>query len=184
MDLIPLFKIVADRLEKLKIPYLLTGGLAVSFWGLPRTTHDIDIVIKAKKEDKEKIVDSFKKDFYISEEAVSQAIEEKFTFNIIHYKAGIKIDFWLSREDSLGISEFKRRKKKKILGKEIYIISPEDLILEKLLWYKESESTRHLEDIESILKISKVDMDYIKKWSTKQSTIKILNKIIKNKCLR
>jgi len=160
---------------------MLTGGLAVSFWGLPRTTHDIDIVIEAKEEDKNKIIDGFKKDFYISEEAVSQAIRQRFTFNIIHYKAGLKIDFWLTKKDPQRIIEFKRRQKKKIFGKEIYIISLEDLILEKLLWYKESESTRHLEDIEGILKISKGDLAYIKNWARQQSTIEILEELIKKK---
>jgi len=169
---------VVNRLENLKIPYFLTGGLAVSFWGLSRTTHDIDIVIEAKKEDKDKIINAFKKDFYISEEAVSQAIEQQFTFNIIHFKTGLKIDFWLTKKEPYKILEFKRRLKKKIFGKEIYIISPEDLILSKLMWHKESESTRHFEDIEGILKISKVDLNYIKKWAEKQSTIKILKEII------
>ena len=55
MDLISLLKLVVSRLENLKIPYLLTGGLAVSFWGLPRTTHDIDIVIEAKKEENQSL---------------------------------------------------------------------------------------------------------------------------------
>lgn len=179
MDLISLLKLVVNKLDRLKIPYMLTGGLAVSFWGLPRTTHDIDIVIEVSKEDKEKIVNIFKKDFYISEEAVKQAIERRFTFNIVHYKSGVKVDFWLTKKDHHKIFEFQRKLKKKIFGKEIYIISPEDLILEKLLWYKESQSTRHLEDIEGILKISKVDLNYIKNWAEQQSTIATLNGLMK-----
>jgi len=179
MDLISLLKLVVSRLENLKIPYLLTGGLAVSFWGLPRTTHDIDIVIEAKKEDEDKIINSFKKDFYISEEAVSKAIKQRFTFNIIHYKSGLKIDFWLTKKNTQRIAEFKRRLKKKIFDKQIYIISPEDLILEKLLWYKEGRSTRHLEDIEGILKISRPNLNYIKNWARQLSTIKILEEVMK-----
>lgn len=159
---------------------MLTGGLAVSFWGLPRTTHDIDIVIKLQKKDKDKIIEAFKKDFYISEKALNLAIEKKFTFNIIHYQSGLKIDFWLLKKDPFRISEFKRRKKKKIFGKEIFIISPEDLILEKLLWFKQTQSTRHLEDIEGILKISKINQNYLKNWASQQSTIKILKKILKS----
>lgn len=180
MDLVSILKIVVRRLEKLKIPYILTGGLAVSFWGSPRTTHDIDIVIDARKEDQGKILDIFKKDFYISKIAVSEAIDRRFTFNIIHFKEGLKVDFWLSKKDAFRILEFKRRLKKKIFSKEIYIISPEDLILEKLLWCKESRSWKHLEDIRSILEISKPDLNYIKKWARQQSTAEILDEIIKN----
>ena len=181
MDLVFLLKLVISRLEKLEIPYILTGGLAVSFWGFPRTTHDIDIVIDAQEKDKNKIIKIFEKDFYISDIAVSQAIAQRFTFNIIHNKSGLKIDFWLSKNDSYKILEFKRRLKKKIFGKDIYIISPEDLILGKLLWYKESQSSRHLEDIKSIFDISKPDLNYIKDWAERQSTIEILNEILEKK---
>lgn len=180
MDLVSLLKLVVNKLENLKIPYILTGGLAVSFWGLPRTTHDIDIIIELQKKDKDKIVNIFKRDFYISEGAVDQAIKKKFTFNIIHFKAGLKIDFWIPKKDSFKILEFKRRQKKKIFGKEIYIISAEDLILEKLLWFKESQSNHHLQDIEGILKISKIDQNYLKNWALQQSTIKILEEIMKS----
>ena len=75
--------------------------------------------------------------------------------------------------------EFKRGLKKKIFGKYIYIISPEDLILEKLLWVKESWSDKHLEDIKSIIGISKPDLNYIKGWAKKTSTYDILEEAIK-----
>jgi len=178
MDLVSLLKIVIDKLEKAEIPYMLTGGVAVSYWGFPRTTHDIDIVIEAKKKDKEKIVALFKKDFYISAEAAEDAIETRFTFNILHHESGLKIDFWLVKRDLFGETEFKRRLKKKIFGEEIFIISAEDLILTKLLAHKETQSHRRLEDAKSILKTSKVDLRYIKRWAEKQSTINILDDII------
>jgi hypothetical protein len=181
MDLVSLLKIIVKRLNKAEIPYMLSGGLAVSYWGFPRTTHDIDIVIEAKKEDKNKIVDLFKKDFYISPEAIEDAIKRRFTFNIIHYKSGLKVDFWLIKKDSFGESEFKRRLKKRIFDEEIFIISPEDLILNKLFAYKETHSERRLEDAKSILKTSKVNLKYIKNWAKKQSTIEILEEIIKNR---
>jgi len=179
MDLVFLLKKVVNKLEKLKIPYMVTGGIAVSFWGLPRTTHDVDIVVKIREEDKNRVIRAFGKEFYISEKAVTEAIKNQFTFNIVHYKSGLKIDFWLAKETDFGDLEFKRRQKRKVFGKEIYFISPEDLILEKLLWFKKSQSTRHLEDTEGIIKISKPDLDYIKNWAKKHSTIEILNGILK-----
>jgi hypothetical protein len=170
---------VVERLDRAGIPYMVTGGLAVSYWGFPRTTHDIDIVIEAKKEDKEKLVALFEKDFYISPEVTEDAIERRFAFNIIHFKSGIKIDFWLAKKDPFGVLEFKRRLRRKIFNTKIYIISPEDLILSKLLSYKETQSTRRLEDARSILKTSKVDLSYIKNWAEKQSIIEILEEIMK-----
>ena len=65
--------------------------------------------------------------------------------------------------------KLERRVPKKILGKTVYFVSPEDLILSKLEWYKQSQSTRHLEDVESIFKISakKLDKKYLAHWAKK-----------------
>ncbi|MEK7154002.1 MAG: hypothetical protein AAB792_00395, partial [Patescibacteria group bacterium] len=60
-----------------------------------------------------------------------------------------------------------------------YFVSPEDLILSKLLWYKKSQSTRHLEDVESVLKISKVDKKYLKNWAGKLDVAEIWARIQK-----
>lgn len=52
---------VTQSLEELKIPYLVTGGIAVAIWGRPRSTLDIDIVIKIKREQISPLVRVFKK---------------------------------------------------------------------------------------------------------------------------
>jgi hypothetical protein len=179
MELVSLLKIVKKRLDKADIEYMVSGGVAVSFWGFPRTTHDIDIVIEAKEKDKDKIIKLFEKDFYISDEAVEEAIKNRFTFNIIDNESGTKIDFWLVKKDEFGKSELERKLKKRMFGENIFIISPEDLILCKLIGYKETQSHRRLDDAKSILQTSKVDLKYIKSWSKKQGTIDILENIIK-----
>lgn len=175
-----LFKKVISRLKKESISYMLTGGLAVSIWGRPRSTLDIDIVIDLKEKDKDKLIKIFKKDFYIDKEAVDLALSKSFFFNIIDFKSNVKVDFYLLKQNEYEKIRFKRRRKRKILGMTIDIISPEDLILIKLRWYKESDSSRHLEDAESILKIQKkLDLVYLKKWAEIHSTIKILESLKK-----
>ncbi|KKQ23760.1 MAG: hypothetical protein US35_C0001G0004 [Parcubacteria group bacterium GW2011_GWA2_37_10] len=180
MDLVFLLKIVKKRLDKAGIPYMVSGGVAVSFWGFPRTTHDIDIVIEAQEKDKNKIIKIFEKDFYISDEAVEEAIKNRFTFNIIDNKSGLKIDFWLLKKDAFGKSEFSRKIKERMFGEDIFIISPEDLVLCKLMGFEETKSGRRLQDAKSILQTSRVDMKYIKSWAKKQGTIEILNDLLKD----
>lgn len=173
-----LFKKVINRLQKVGIPHMVTGGLAVTVWGRPRSTVDIDIVIDLKEKDKDKIIKIFKKDFYIDGEAIDLALSKMFFFNIIELESNVKVDFYLLKQNEYGKIRFERRKRRKILGMNIDIISPEDLILIKLKWYKEVESERHLEDIESILKIQKkLDWAYLKKWAKLYSTLKILESL-------
>lgn len=178
MDLISLLKTVVNKLEELKIPYVLTGGLAVSFWGMPRTTHDIDIVIEIGVQKVDEIFRAFQDDFYISRAGIEDMVGRGISFNIIHNETGVKIDFWpIDKKNPHRVSEFKRALKQEVFGKKISIISPEDLIIVKLQWYKDSKSTRHLEDIKSVLKVSKVNLSYIKKWAAQHSTLEIFEKL-------
>ena len=175
-----LYKIVAI-LKHLKIPYVVTGGFAVAVWGKPRFTADIDIIVELpmlKIRALAKSLLAIDKDVYVDELAMGTALKGKREFNFIHPQTGLKVDFWIMKGDEFSRMELKRAVIKKIDGQHIYFISPEDLILSKLLWYKASKSTRHLEDIESILKISKVDLKYIKQSAVRQSTTKILEDLL------
>lgn len=175
-----ILKKIIPLLENLGIDYMLTGGLAVSMWGRPRSTADIDIVLEIQPKDKKIIFNLFKKDFYISEEALDAAISKHSQFNIIDFESGSKVDFYVRGKDNYEQKRFQRKKRQNILGIDVNLISPDDLILIKLLWYKEGGSTRHLEDAESILKISKIDIEYIKQWAKRQNTIKIFDDLYKN----
>jgi len=180
MEIEELLTKIARILKKLKIPYIITGGMAVSVWGRPRYTADIDIVVEMLEKNIESLAKellSIDKDVYISEDAMKEALKSKGEFNFIHPQSGLKVDFWVVK-DNFEKLKIKRAITKTIDGQEISFSSPEDLIISKLEWYKLSNSTRQLEDIESVLKISKVDLKYIKNWAIKHGTIDILNQLI------
>ena len=79
-------------------------------------------------------------------------------------------------------SQLDRRVAQQILGHRVYFVSPEDLILSKLLWIQLSESAKQREDVESILKMQKkLNWKYLEKWATIHSTIGVLNGLVKKK---
>lgn len=173
------FKRVINLLDKYNIPYMLTGGLAVTVWGRARSTLDIDIVLDIKNNDIKKLVSAFQKEnFYIDEEAVEMALNKKLSFNAIDFETNTTIDCYLIGNNEYETERFKRKVVKNIVGIKVNVISPEDLILIKFQWHKDSGSTRHLEDAESILKITKVDLEYIKRWAEKQEIIDVLEKLL------
>jgi len=181
MEIEDLLTQISAILDKLNIPYAITGGMAVSVWGRPRFTADIDIVVELMPKNINSLAKELleiDKDVYVSEEAMQEALERKGEFNFIHPQSQLKVDFWIVK-NNFNKQEIKRAIPKKIEGHKINFVSPEDLILSKLLWYQQSESTRQLEDIESVLKISKIDMNYIKKTAEKQETLEILNELLK-----
>ena len=157
---------VAPVLDELKIGYFVTGGFAVSVWGRPRATFDVDIVVKLMEPQVIPLAKALRRMSelgYVDEDAAREAIERVGEFNFIDPETGVKVDFWIMKDASTGRPEFERRILKKIDGQKVYFVSPEDLILNKLTWYRESGSSRHLEDVESIFKISgrKLDKKYL-----------------------
>lgn len=163
---------ISSILDQLKIPYIITGGIAVSVWGRPRNTADVDIVVEIGSEKSVcDLVFKLKKTFpksYSDENLALDAFKRKSEFNIVEPEYGLKADFFISSGSEYQQTEIKRGRHKKIDGKMIRFISPEDLIISKLLWYRDSESTRQLEDIASVVETQKsIDKKYLAGWIKK-----------------
>lgn len=157
---------VAKILDKLKISYYVSGGFAVSVYGRARFTADIDIVIKFLSSDIAPLVREMNKvasAAYIDEQQIESALAHQSEFNFIDPNTNIKIDFFVIKQSAFEQQALKNSKKINT-GYPVNFISPEDLIISKLMWYKEGQSTRQLEDINSVLKISKVNLVYIHQW--------------------
>lgn len=165
-ELPTLWKVI-ERLDKASIPYMLTGSLALNFYGHVRATNDIDIVIQLEPKDTKKIFHLFEKDFYISEAAVKEAILKRKMFNVIDNESVFKVDFILVKDKPISKLQFERRRQIAIGSYNISVISPEDLILSKLEWSAESLSETQQKDVENIIRISGNSLD--KKYLEKKS---------------
>lgn len=174
---------IAKILSDLKIKYFVTGGFAVSVWGRPRATFDIDIIVKLIEPQSAPLAKALRevsKAGYADEEMIKDAIQHNGEFNFIDPNSGLKVDFWVVGKEKLRPPEFENRKLKEISKQDVYFVSPEDLILAKLQWYQKTQSSRHLEDAQSVLRISgqELDIKYLKQWAEKLELLNILNKIM------
>lgn len=172
----------ARLLESLDIPYAVTGGIALAIWAKPRFTADIDIAIELLPRKLEQLADELSKlgqSVYLDKQVMQEALERRSEFNLIDPESGLKIDFWVLPDEPFARQQLKRRIKKTINGTDVYFISPEDLILRKLEWYKDGQSQRQLEDVKAILAVqTNLDYNYLKDWASRQSTLDILNPLI------
>lgn len=160
------FAYVIDVLEGLNIKYMITGSVASMIYGEPRMTLDMDIVVQMLPDIVEKFCSRFNSDFYVDMDMVQEAIQERGYFNIIHVPSGSKVDFYQVKLDSFNQEAFKRRHREAL--DEIRLAafsSPEDVIVNKLIFYKEGKSEKHITDIRAMLRVSgeKIDIPYIDK---------------------
>lgn len=167
MDFISLLKLLVGKLESVNIPYMLVGSVASSFYGDPRLTRDIDVVVELLPTHVSNFESIFSSnDFYVPPmEVLSDEVLNKRSFNLIHHETGLKIDVVIKKLAPHSIKEFSRRQKHQILPQlEGFIASPEDVIIKKLQYFQEGGSQKHLTDCRSILNQANVDLEYIEHW--------------------
>ncbi len=181
MDFPGLAVSIAKILDRLGIPYAITGGYALAYMGRLRATFDIDTIIELPYAKIDAFVNALRdiSDMsYVEKSMVVRAMERHGEFNFIHADSGIKVDFWVQGEDPYAKLKLRRRQARIIEGHKVFFVSPEDLILAKLIWHKESGSEQQLRDAQSVIFMQKkLDWKYLARWSKKQGTATILTKI-------
>ena len=161
-----LFRYVVSGLDSAHIQYMIVGSFASTFHGIARATQDLDIVCELDPDKMKRLRELFQQpDFYLNTTAAEQALQDQGMFNLVHLPTGWKIDFILRKERPFSKREFARRIKGEILGKSVCLATPEDTILAKLEWAKDSLSERQLRDVAEILDIQgrELDSDYIER---------------------
>lgn len=173
LDIAEFLKLMLDCLAVVKIDYLIGGAIAEWAWGEPRATQDLDIVINLPVQAIGKFSKELeKRDMLVPADIILDAmIEERgdIPLSAIHMHSGLKADLYLMREgDALRQSAFQRRVKVDYgspIGK-VFVHSPEDLILYKLMYLGLSGQPKHARDIAAILRArkDKLDFAYIEEW--------------------
>ena len=166
-----LLKKVIQVLEDMGIDYMVTGSVASSLQGEPRSTHDIDLVVAIQESAVKKLLEAFPlPDFYLDEYSILDAINRQDMFNLIDVNEGSKVDFWILTSDPFDQSRFSRKYVEEVMGTKIQISSPEDTILAKLRWAKLSGgSEKQFTDALRVYEVQfeKLDKSYLECWVKK-----------------
>ena len=148
------FTYVIKVLERLNIPYMIVGGFAAIFYGEPRLTLGVDILVDMKWRHIAPFVAAFPiSDYYVSEESISDSLQRRYPFNVIQPSTGAKVDLVPLPGDLFTRAAFQRRQQLEYdeAGHTAVFITPEDIIVAKLLAYRETGSDKHLRDARGVL---------------------------------
>jgi hypothetical protein len=164
--------LVTQTLEQLGILYAVGGSLASSLHGVMRSTLDVDIVADLQLEHVQPLVDALSKEFYADAETMRDAIEHHRSFNLIHYESAFKVDIFVRKLRAFDHMQLERREISIIATdpeRNIYVVSPEDIILAKLEWYRlgGEVSDTQWRDVLGVLKVraGELDLDYLQQWA-------------------
>jgi len=166
-DFLSTFGEVIEKLESAQIDYMVVGSIASIIYGEPRLTNDMDIVVTLKPEDTPKLLKIFdNSEYYVPPiEILSQEVINCGQFNIIHTNSGLKVDMIVLKKSDHATEEFSRKTKQDFLPNlEVFVATPEDIIIKKLVYYDEGRSNKHLEDIKGILANTPIDSAYLSRW--------------------
>ena len=164
-----LLKRVTKKLDSLGMEYMVTGAIASSVYGEPRTTHDIDLVIAIKKDAIPRLLEAFSPpDYYLSESSVREAVAAEDMFTLFDRREAAKVDFWVLTNSPFDRSRFARRCIQKAAKIRMTVSSPEDTILMKVWWAKQcGRSEKQFMDALRVYEVQhgKLDMRYLEEWA-------------------
>ena len=169
------------KLNEQNIPYMLSGSVSSSLHGQPRATNDADIVIAPAEEQLIAFIKSLGDDYYMNPDAARDAFKNNSVFNVIDIQNSWKADLIIRKNRPFSREEFQRRQKANIMGLDAWVVSPEDVILSKLEWAKNSKSSQHFQDALGVATVQydHLDRDYLHKWAKELQVESSLERLLK-----
>jgi hypothetical protein len=187
LTIVEFLKLVLEALQAAGVEYLIGGAIAGWAWGEPRTTHDLDLVVDLPIEAVSRLSNELKiRDMLVPPEIILDTLIEDradIPINAIHIYSGLKADIYPIRSgDELRKEAFRRRLLVDFgppIG-NVYVHSPEDLIIYKLLYFSISEQPKHIRDITAILRAQKnqLNLDHIEKWANRLGLTSIWHELL------
>jgi len=156
---------LADVLDSLGIRYAIGGSVASALYGTVRFTRDADINVEPFSRVADKLHERLQNEFYISREAMEEALRAHGSFNVIHFETAFKIDLFIQGPREFEGRLLERRHMLRLSDestRDVSVVSPEDIILLKLDWFRQTAGTsqRHWDDVLGVLAVQGESLDF------------------------
>lgn len=156
---------VGRHLDDLGVVWLIGGSVASSLLGEMRATADIDLVADLRLAHVAPLYARLSPEFYVDEDTMRWAARERRSFNAIHEATMTKVDVFCVPHDEISQAQLSRRIFEDTTSARVPIASPEDIILQKLIWYRTGGeiSDRQWKDIVGVIRVhgGALDREYL-----------------------
>ncbi len=167
--------LVIQALDACKIPYLLAGSFSSNYYGIPRSTKDVDFVVQLRGGLQSEFARHLGEDFQVNPQLFFETITGTYKQEIAHLRSAFTVEVFQLSADPHDQSRFGRRQSVRLDGRDVWFPAAEDVIVTKLRWGRHKDH----EDVRDVISVQRgrLDWPYIEKWCGEHGTLALLNEI-------
>lgn len=181
--LLDLLNRVCPCLDAIGVIYAITGSVASSLHGQPMSSLDVDICLHLSSEQAIRLAALLPKDIYYSRDGLLNAARNGGITNLIDGSSGMKADLSVVPNDPFFDSVFSRRQRIEPAPgvPTLWVVSPEDVILMKLLCRKDTHSQKQWENALSVVRVQghRLNVSYLRMWAERLSVAGDLGELLR-----
>ena len=168
---------VIDGLNALQIPYMVVGSFSSNFYGIPRATRDADFVVQMKPEMLSTLIHHIGSHFRFDRQMSFEAVMATQRHVIFLEDSLFSIELFLLSDDAHDQQRFARRQQERILDRDAFVPTVEDVIITKLRWSRAGHRQKDIDDVRNVIAIQndRIDWDYVAAWCDRHETREILD---------
>ena len=168
-----------DAIHSTQIPHMLVGSLSSNYYARPMSTRDADFVVQGTGDFIQRLAEHLGEGFNVDPQMSFETITGTYRYVIRMAGSPFKFELFLLSDDDHDQTRFKRRRNAKYEGCEVFVPSPEDVVITKLRWSSRGKRTKDTDDVRNLIAVQgdRIDWDYVYPWCEKHGTTKLLDEI-------
>ena len=170
---------VIDALDAVGIPYMLVGGTSVSYYGIGRSTKDADFVLELGDTSITALTRTLGPAFLLDPRMSFETVTGTYRYQVRVRDMSFIFEFFQLSKDPHDQERFKRRTQVKLLNRQVWLPTAEDVIITKLRWGKLANRSKDRDDARDVIAVQgdRIDWDYVHSWCEQHGTRALLDEI-------
>lgn len=169
--------VLLDTLNGLSLDYMVVGSFSSNRYGVPRATKDADLVLRIVADQRERLFTELPKSFRIDPQVSFEMVTGTWRQIIEIPEIPFTIELFELSGDAHDQSRFGRRRKLTLLGREAWLPTAEDVVIQKLRWCKGARRGKDFDDAVAVMGVQgekSLDWPYIEHWCAQHDTLDVL----------
>jgi Nucleotidyl transferase AbiEii toxin, Type IV TA system len=170
---------VVRALDSRQVPYLLVGSFSSNYFGIPRSTKDVDIVIELGQDSVADIVRSLGSGFSLQPQVGFESVTGTTQYVVDVAGTHFKVELFRIGNDPHDRERFARRLQVPWLAQQVWLPTAEDVIITKLRWLSHLQRNKDYDDVLNVMSVQqpRLDWAYLERWCQVHGTKTLLDEI-------